>query len=90
MGNSIKKQLILSEIAKTNNKMMSSVLSNNLGWPGRNSSKQVRLIHMHTWRHDYVATDLGKCTHLYDEAQGNKETQALSTETFLRQVQEDR
>ena len=29
------------EIAKTNNEMMSSVLSNILGWPGGNSSKQV-------------------------------------------------
>ena len=35
-------------------------------------------------------TDLGKCIHLYDETQGNKETQALSTEKFLRQVQENR
>ena len=70
--------------------MMSSVLSNNLGWPGGNSSKQVRLIHMHTWRHDSVTTDLGKCIHIYDETQGNMETQALSTETCLRQVQEDR
>ena len=35
-------------------------------------------------------TDLGKCIHLYDETQGNKETQALSTENFLRQVQENR
>ena len=35
-------------------------------------------------------TDLGKCTHLYDETQGNKETQALSIEFFFRQVLEDR
>ena len=35
-------------------------------------------------------TDLGKCTHLYDETQGNKEIQALSTEICLRQVLEDR
>ena len=42
------------EIAKTNNEMMSSVLSNILGWPGENSSKQVRLIHMHASRHDSV------------------------------------
>ena len=50
MGNSIKKlgnKLILFEIAKTNNEMMSSVLSNSLGWPEGNSSKQVRFIHMH-------------------------------------------
>jgi len=33
-------------------------------------------------------TDLGKCIHLYDKTQGNKETQALSTENCLRQVQE--
>ena len=39
------------EIAKTNNEMMSSVLSNILGWPGGNSSKQARLIHMHASRH---------------------------------------
>ena len=43
------------EIAKTNNEMMSSVLSNILGWPGGNSSKQVRLIHIHASRHDSVA-----------------------------------
>ena len=30
----------------------------------------------------------GKCIHLYDETQGNKETQALSTENCLLQVQE--
>ena len=35
------------EIANTNNEMMPSVLSNILGWPGGNSSKRVRLIHMH-------------------------------------------
>ena len=35
-------------------------------------------------------TDLGKCIHLYDETQGNKETQALSTENCLRQVQANR
>ena len=29
-------------------------------------------------------TDLGKCTNIYDEIQGNKETQALSTENCLR------
>ena len=33
-------------------------------------------------------TELGKCIHLYDKTQGNKETQALSTEDCLRQVQE--
>ena len=33
-------------------------------------------------------TELGKCIHLYDETQGNKETQAFSTENCLRQVQE--
>ena len=46
--------MILFEIAKTNNEMMSTVLSNNLGWPRGNSPKQVRLIHMHASRHDYV------------------------------------
>ena len=35
------------EIAKMNNEMMSSILSNILEWPGGNSSKQVRLIPMH-------------------------------------------
>ena len=30
------------------------VLSKILGWPGGNSSKQVRLIHMHASRHDSV------------------------------------
>ena len=35
-------------------------------------------------------TVLGKCIHLYDETQGNNETQALSTENCLRQVQENR
>ena len=39
----------------TNNEMMSSVLSNILGWPGGNSSKQVRLIPMHASRHNSVA-----------------------------------
>ena len=43
------------EIAKTNNVMMSSVLSNVSGWPGGNSSKQVRLIPMHASRHDSVS-----------------------------------
>ena len=33
-------------------------------------------------------TELGKCIHLYDETQGNNETQALSTENCLRKVQE--
>ena len=46
------------EIAKTNNEMMSSVLSNILGWPKLpkfgNSSKQVRLIPMHASRQDSV------------------------------------
>ena len=32
-------------------------------------------------------TDLGKCIHLYDVTQGNSETQALSTENCLRQMQ---
>ena len=32
--------------------------------------------------------ELGKCIHLYDVTQGNKETQALSMENFLRQMQE--
>ena len=62
MGNSNKKtkqkkignKLIVSEIAKTNNEMMSGVLSNILRWPGGNSSKQVRLIPMHASRHDSV------------------------------------
>ena len=35
-------------------------------------------------------TDLGKCTHLYDETEGNNETQVLLTENCLCQVQEDR
>ena len=42
---------MLFEVAKTNNEMMSSILSNILGWPGGN---QVSLIHMHTLRHDSV------------------------------------
>ena len=47
-------KLIVFEIAKTNNEMLSSVLSKILGWPGENLSKQVCLIHMHTSRHDSV------------------------------------
>ena len=43
--------MIVFEIPKTNNKMMSSILSNILGWPGGNLSKQVRL---HASRHDPV------------------------------------
>ena len=31
--------------------------------------------------------ELGKCIHLYDETQGNNETQALSAENCLRLVQ---
>ena len=42
------------QIAKMNNEMMSSVLSNILGWPGGNSSKRVRLIPRHASRHDSV------------------------------------
>ena len=42
------------QIAKMNNEMMSSVLSNILGWPGGNSSKQARLTPMHASRHDCV------------------------------------
>ena len=42
------------EIAKTNNEMMSNILSNILGWPGGNTSKQVRLIPMQALRHDSV------------------------------------
>ena len=38
--------------------------------------------------HKTDRAELGKCIHLYDETQGNKETQALSTENCLRQVQE--
>ena len=34
--------------------------------------------------------ELGKCIHLYDEIQGNKETQVLSTENSLRQMRENR
>ena len=45
------------EIAKTMNEMMSSFLPNILGWPGGNSSKQVRLIPMHASRHDSVTLD---------------------------------
>ena len=138
-------KLIVIEIAKTNNEMISSVLSNILGWPGGNSTKQVRLIPMHASRHDAVTlaqptqarcglltpstnrrlvyntttvwahffffffsfpffffwrmseqllmrltklTDLGKCIYLHDVTQGNKETQALSTENCLCQMQE--
>ena len=33
-------------------------------------------------------TELGKCIHLYDITQGNNETQALSTENCLCQMQE--
>ena len=51
----------MSKIAQTNNKMMSSVLSNRMAWE--------------------------KCTHLYGETKGNNETQTLSTENCLRQVQ---
>ena len=51
MGNSKKKKLgnklIVFEIAKTNNEVMSSVLSNILGWPRGNSSKQVRTFDSH-------------------------------------------
>ena len=58
MGNRISfligNKFILFEIAKTNNEMMSSVLSNTLGWLGENSSKQVHLIHMHTSRNDSI------------------------------------
>ena len=42
-------------IAKTDNEMMSNVLWNILGWPGGNSSEQVRLIHMHASRHDSIS-----------------------------------
>ena len=45
---------MLFKITKMNNEMMSSVLSNILGWHGGNSSKRVRLIHMHASRHDSV------------------------------------
>ena len=48
------KKLIVFEIAKANNEMMSNVLSNILEWPGGNTSKQVRLIPMHALRHDSV------------------------------------
>ena len=61
MGNSNNKktktknsEMIVFEIAKIKNEMMSSVLSNILGRPGGNSSKQVRLIHMHASKHDSV------------------------------------
>ena len=47
-------KLIVFEIAKTNNEMMSSVLSNILGQPWGNSSKQVRLIYMHTSKNNSV------------------------------------
>ena len=39
------------------------VLSNILGWPGGNSSKQVRLIPMHASRHDTVI--LAQPTHAH-------------------------
>ena len=45
-------KLIVFEIAKKNNEMMSSVLSNIFGWPGGNLSKQAPLIHIHASRHD--------------------------------------
>ena len=36
-------------------------------------------------------TELGKCIHLYDETEGNKETQALSTKiVFVRCKKIDR
>ena len=38
----------------------------------------------------HYRTDLGKCNHLYDETQGTNETQVLSTENCLLQVQENR
>ena len=130
-------KLIVFEIANKTNEIMSSVLSNILGWPGGNSSKQVRLYshaHFETWlchtgstntfdksqtsiQHNYPCdfmnmkenilfiflrnewtttgevdktdrTELGKCIHLYDVTLGNNETQALSTENRLRQMQE--
>ena len=49
-----KKKIIVFEIAEANNEMMSNVLSNILEWPGGNTSKQVRLIPMHSLRHDSV------------------------------------
>ena len=64
MGNSTKKlgnKLIVFEIAKTNNEMMSSVLSNILGRPGGNSSKQIRLIHMDASKND--SATLAQPTH---------------------------
>ena len=42
------------EIAKRSNEMMSNVLLNILGWPGGNTSKEVRLSPMHALRHDSV------------------------------------
>ena len=51
------------EIAKTNIEMMSSVLSNILGWPWGNSSKEVHLIPMHASRHDSVT--LAQPTHAH-------------------------
>ena len=56
-------KLIAFEIAKTNNEMISSVLSNILGWPGGTSSKQVRSIPMHASRHDSVT--LAQPTHAH-------------------------
>ena len=35
-------------------------------------------------------TDLEKCIHLYEETQGNNETQVLLEDNYLRQVQENR
>ena len=68
MGNSNNKktktknsEMIVFEIAKIKNEMMSSVLSNILGRPGGNSSKQIRLIHMHASKHDSVT--LAQPTH---------------------------
>ena len=56
-------KLIVFEIAKKNNEMMSSVLSSILGWPGGNSSKQVSLIPMYASRHDSVT--LAQPTHAH-------------------------
>ena len=49
-----RKKFIVFEIAKANNEMMFNVLSNILEWPGGNTSKQERLIPMHSLRHDSV------------------------------------
>ena len=46
-------------------------------------------IYIYRQREKKKRTDLRRCNRLYDETQGNKETQPLSTENCLHQVQEE-